>query len=228
MVDTAVLRVALSALLLAALAYALVRSAASRSRSARVDFGLQSIMSGAMLAMLSGAAWCVLPTVALSSAATWWFAIRASAHPTSVAAGCAGLLGRGDCVFHGTMMAATALMAGSMLTAGTLESGARSLQAAGTSPVTADVAAHGHGTGVGFGAWGAGPGAWTLDPLLLGVVIVVAAAGWRAALLIRSFGGTRDGTAAAVRRRRLGRADLGADVVGAAAMAMMFVAHVSG
>ncbi|KGJ72675.1 hypothetical protein GY21_13805 [Cryobacterium roopkundense] len=227
MVDNVVLQVALSALLAAALVYSLVRAAASGSRSARVDFGLQSLMGGAMLAMLSGAVWSFLPTVVFSSAATWWFAIRASAHPTSVA-GCAGRMSRSACVFHGTMMAATAFMAGSMLAAGTLESGARSVQAAGAHQVAAAAAAHEHGVAGGFGAWAPAPGTGTLDPTLIAAVILAAAVGWRAVLLVASLRATHDGAGGAVRGRRFRRADLGAEIVGAAAMAMMFAAHVSG
>lgn len=210
MVDNVVLRAAVSVLLLAALGYSLVRAAGSPSRYARVDFGLTSLMSGTMLAMLFGAAWPVAPTVVVFAAATWWFAIQATVHPSS-RAGCAGRSGRSTCVYHGVMMAATAFMAASMLTAGVLEPAASTVEAHGG--LTSDHAQHGAG-------WSLPVGGLTFDPGLLGAVFFAVAACWWAMRLVRAVR-TRSGTDGE-RLGRLHRADLTAELASAAAMVVMF------
>jgi len=208
MVDNVVLRAAVSVLLLAALAYSLVRAAGSASRYARVDFGLKSLMSGTMLAMLFGANWPVAPTVVVFAAAAWWFAIQATVHPSS-RAGCAGRAGRATCVYHGMMMAATAFMAASMLPVGGVAPAASAVEAAGRE-LTGVHAQHGAG-------WSLPVGGLTFDPGLLGAVFFAVAGGWWAIRLIRSARTGHGGTG-------LHRADLAAELAGAAAMVVMFAA----
>ncbi|TDW29617.1 DUF5134 domain-containing protein [Cryobacterium psychrophilum] len=212
MVDNVVLRAAVSVLLLAALLYSLARAAGSPSPHARIDFGLKSLMSGTMLAMLSGAAWPVLPTVVVFAAATWWFAIQATVHPSSRAS-CAGRAGRATCLYHGTMMAATAFMAASMITAGVLDPAASAVQATGEKLAAAH-AQHDE-------AFSLPVGGWTLDLGALGVVFFAVAVGWWATRLVRSVR-SGHGATSGVRHGRLHRADLAAELVGAAAMVVMF------
>jgi len=207
MVDNIVLRAAVAVLLLAALGYSLVRAVGSPSRYARVDFGLTSLMSGTMLAMLSGAAWPVAPTVVVFAAATWWFAIQATVHPSS-RVGCAGRAGRATCLYHGTMMAATAFMAATMLTAGVFEPAASAREQAGTH------AQHGAG-------WSLPVGGLTFDPSVLWAVFFAVAVGWWAMRFVRAVRTGRGGPGDA-RRGRLHRADLAAELAGAAAMVVMF------
>jgi len=208
MVDNVVLRAAVAVLLLAALAYSLVRAAGSASRYARVDFGLKSLMSATMLAMLLGAAWPVAPTVVVFAAAAWWFAIQATVHPSS-RAGCAGRAGRATCVYHGVMMAATAVMAASMLTVGGVAAAASAV-AATDSELTGVHARHG-------GGWSLPVGGFTFDPGLLGTVFFAVAGGWWAIRLLRSARTGHGGTG-------LHRADLAAELAGAATMLVMFAA----
>lgn len=214
MVDNVVLRAGVCVLLLAALVYSLVRAAGGPTRYARVDFGLKSLMSATMLAMLFGAAWPVLPTVVVFAAAAWWFAIQAAVHPSS-RAGCVGRAGRGACVYHGTMMAATAFMAASMLTLGAVDPTESAVQAVGGQLG----ATHAHHSV----AWSLPAGGVTLDPSVLGVVIFAVAVGWWSTLFVRSVRSGHD-AAGGMRHGRLHRADLAAEVVSAAAMLVMFAA----
>ena len=207
MVDNVVLRAAVAVLLLAALGYSLVRAVGSPSRYARVDFGLTSLMSGTMLAMLSGAAWPVAPTIVIFAAATWWFAIQATVHPSS-RAGCAGRAARATCLYHGAMMAATAFMAATMLTAGVFAPAASGREQGGTH------AQHGAG-------WSLPVSGLTFDPSVLWAVFFAVAVGWWAIRLVRS-GRTGHGAPGGGRRGRFHRADLAAELAGAAAMAVMF------
>ncbi|SDO90080.1 hypothetical protein SAMN04487914_10155 [Arthrobacter sp. ok909] len=223
----------IAALLLAATLYSACRAVVASGAAGRVGLALHSLMMAAMaLMLLPRAQWPLLPQVLLFVLGSWWFVVQAVSYRTHPRDG-PPVRGRAKSLYDAAAMAAMAFM----LAAGGLgtvrQSGPRP-------PVPVPVAPAHHGA-VAVGPLTAPLDGWSMQPspvpaVAFGPAIVfgLATAMWTLRLLLQLWPGSSDDTGPAaffghsLRGARSAGfrdlADTAVEVVGAAALALMFVA----
>lgn len=230
------LRWTLAGLLVAATLYSAWRGMAAAQPTGRVDSGLHALMTAAMAIMLvPGGQWPVLPQVLLFSLGAWWFVVQAVRRPTPGRDG-SPPSGPAKPLYDAAAMAAMAFMLAA--------TGLWGLPAsAAVPPPRRQLISLPHHGGSAAAALAAPDPAWSAEPALmpsavsgLAIVFGLATVLWTARLLlqfwpgseeppvrpaIRSPGGwLRNGHSAGFRDL----ADTAVEVVGAAALALMFAA----